>query len=128
MPQDTENPALPEAPEAPPGWNGPAPTAMDWHALHKTAAFLEKARLADYVAMMNNPWKSAWLNLLAGIARGAGIVIGGSIIGAFILFGVVAGLKIALLHAGGVPWVGAEMKDAIGWVLEVIKAHGGTGK
>jgi hypothetical protein len=107
---------------------GPVPTHVDWSALHKTAAFLEKSRLADYVALMNNPWKSAWLNLWAGLARGAGIVIGGTVIGAFIIVGVVAGLNMALKHAGGVPWIGEEVKEAIGWVLEVIKSHGGPGK
>ena len=103
------------------------PTHVDWNALRKTAAYLEKAKLADYVEMMNHPWKSIWLNLMAGIARGAGIVIGGSVVGVLLVVLLVAGLKTAFQHAGGVPWIGEEVKSGIGWVLEVIKQHGGGG-
>jgi hypothetical protein len=31
------------------------PTKADWDALQATAAFLERARLAEFVAIMNNP-------------------------------------------------------------------------
>ena len=101
------------------------PTVVDWNALRKTAAYLEKAKLADYVEMMNHPWKSIWLHFVSGMARGAGIVIGGSVIGVLLVVLMISGLKTAFLHAGGVPWIGDQVKDAIGWILEVIRQHGG---
>jgi hypothetical protein len=102
-----------------------SPTGLDWNALHKTAAYLERAKLADYVEMMNHPWRSIWPNLIAGISRGAGLVIGGSVVGVLLVFLLVAGLKTAFQHAGGVPWIGEEIKSGIGWILEVIHQHGG---
>jgi hypothetical protein len=102
-----------------------SPTGIDWNTLHKTAAYLEKAKLADYVEMMNHPWRSIFPNLLAGIARGAGIVIGGSVVGVLFVVLLVSGLKAAFQHAGGVPWIGEEVKEGIGWILEVIRQHGG---
>jgi hypothetical protein len=104
------------------------PSQIDWNTLHKTAAYLEKAKLADYVDMMRRPWKSLWLHLVTGIARGAGIVIGGSVVGVLLIVALVAGLKTAFQHAGGVPWIGEEVKSGIGWVLEVIHQHGGPGQ
>ena len=101
------------------------PTVIDWNALRKTAAYLEKAKLAEYVEMMNHPWKALWMNLVAGVARGAGIVIGGSVVGVVLVVLLVSALKAAFMHAGGVPWIGDEIKSGIGWVLEVIKQHGG---
>jgi hypothetical protein len=102
-----------------------SPTGLDWNALHKTAAYLEKAKLADYVEMMNHPWRSIWPNLIAGISRGAGLVIGGSIVGVLLVFLVVSGLKTAFDHVGGVPWVGEQIKEGIGWILEIIRQKGG---
>ena len=101
------------------------PSAEDWSTLHKTAAYLEKAKLADYVDMMRRPWRSIWLHLVTGVARGAGIVLGGSIVGVLLVVLVIAGLKTAFQHAGGVPWVGEQVKAGIGWILEVIHQHGG---
>lgn len=92
------------------------PQEIDWNALRQTAAFLEKARLAEWVALMNNPRRNVWVNFLAGIARGVGMVVGATIMGVLLtLF-----LKRAFLHAGGVPWIGTELKEVIGFILRTI--------
>ncbi|MBT9176048.1 MAG: hypothetical protein DDT20_00350 [Firmicutes bacterium] len=50
------------------------------------AMSLERAKLADYVELMNNPWRLIWLNFLAGLARGVGIAIGGSLLVGLLLY------------------------------------------
>lgn len=113
---------------AKPGPRGSAPTVVDWTALHKTAAYLERAGLAEYVEMMNHPWKSLWRHLLAGLARGVGIVIGGSLVGVVLVVALLAALKSAFHHAGGMPIVGEHMKDFIGWILDAVHQHQDAGQ
>jgi hypothetical protein len=97
------------------------PKDVDWEALRQTAAFLDKARLAEWVAIMNNPRRSIWINFVAGVARGVGMVVGASIIGVILMVVMITLLKKAFIHAGGVPWVGTEMKEAIGFILRAIR-------
>ncbi|MBT9134801.1 MAG: hypothetical protein DDT39_00724 [Firmicutes bacterium] len=66
---------------------------MDEHAqkasadsLRTVAMSLERAKLAGYVELMNNPWRLMWLNFLAGLARGVGIAIGGSLLVGLLLY------------------------------------------
>jgi cyanate permease len=100
------------------------PQAVDWNALRQTAAFLHKANLADFMAIVNDPWKSAWLNFLAGLARGIGFVVGFTIIGGLMLFG----LKKAFAHSAGVPFIGDEIHQTIGYILAAVReAQGKSG-
>jgi hypothetical protein len=101
-------------PEAPAG----LPSNLDWTAVHKAALILEKAKLGDYVALMGRPWHNIWVNFLAGIARGAGMVVGTVLVGGLVVILLVQSLKVAFHHAGGVPWVGAQVKEAVGFILE----------
>lgn len=50
------------------------------------ATSMEKMKLAEYVGLLNNPWRLLWVNFLAGLARGAGIAIGGSLLVAVLLY------------------------------------------
>lgn len=50
------------------------------------ALTMEKINLSEYVALLNNPWKLLWVNFLAGLARGVGIAIGGTLLVTFLLF------------------------------------------
>ena len=101
------------------------PEAVDWDALRQTAAFLHKANLADFMAIVNDPWKSAWLNFIAGLARGIGFVVGFTIIGGLMLFG----LQKAFAHASGVPFIGDEIHQTIGYILDAVReAQGKSGR
>jgi hypothetical protein len=81
------------------------------------AIFLEKTRLAEYMDLMQKPHRLAWLSFWGGIWRGFGFGLGAFVlVGAFFWF-----LRFALHHAGGLPWVGDEIKEMIGWLLEAIK-------
>lgn len=96
----------------------PEPQHLDYRMVHKLAMILEKAKLGDYVMMMSKPWRSIWLNFLAGVARGAGMVVGSVLVGGIVVIFMVHGLKVAFRHAGGVPWVGEQVKEAVGFVLK----------
>lgn len=91
---------------------------LDWRAVQKTAFILERAKLGEYVTMMGRPWHNIWVNFVAGIARGAGMVVGASLVGGLVVILLVQGLKVAFHHAGGVPWVGEQVKEAVGFVLQ----------
>lgn len=50
------------------------------------ATSMERMKLAEYVELLNNPWRLLWVNFLAGLARGSGIAIGGSLLVAALLY------------------------------------------
>lgn len=49
------------------------------------AVNMEKMRLAEYVSLLENPWRLVYINLLTGVARGLGIAVGFTILGALLL-------------------------------------------
>jgi len=45
------------------------------------AEFLERARLREYrETVLISPWRIIWVNFLAGLARGLGMVIGATVL------------------------------------------------
>lgn len=52
------------------------------------ALALEKASIAEYIELYRRPKRLLFLNLLAGIARGFGLAIGFTVVGAFFLYGL----------------------------------------
>jgi hypothetical protein len=82
---------------------------------------MEQSRLGSYVDLMNRPWRLIWLNFLAGLARGIGIFVGGGLVGAAVLFILIRMLKDTLTAFGGMPWVGAQLEEVIGWVLNIVE-------
>lgn len=49
------------------------------------ALAMEKMKIAEYVEYMNNTRKMLVMNLMAGIARGLGMAVGFTILGAFVV-------------------------------------------
>lgn len=47
---------------------------------------LQRARIADYVDLMQNPGRMIIFNLFGGIARGFGIAIGFTVLGAIVIY------------------------------------------
>lgn len=54
--------------------------------LEKISLMLEKAKIGDYVTMMAKPKRMIWTNFIAGLARGFGMAIGFTILGAIVLY------------------------------------------
>lgn len=64
--------------------------------LEKLTFAIEKMNLAEYTALLQNPWRLLWVNFVAGSARGLGLGIGFAILSALVLY-VVRGLMMANL-------------------------------
>lgn len=47
---------------------------------------MEKMKLAEYVKLLDNPWRLMYINFIAGLARGVGIAVGFTILGAIVLY------------------------------------------
>jgi hypothetical protein len=54
--------------------------------LNELSLTLEKLRLAEYLKHMNNAKRIIWLNFLGGLARGFGIAIGFTLLGAIVIY------------------------------------------
>jgi hypothetical protein len=95
------------------------PVKLDPALVHRLAMELEKAKLGDYVQMMSKPWRSIWLNFIAGVSRGVGMVVGASVVGGLVVVLTMQGLRTAFEHAGGVPWIGDKVKAGVAFILQV---------
>jgi hypothetical protein len=62
---------------------------------------VEKTRIADYISLMENPKKIIYTNFLAGIARGFGMAIGFTLLGALVIYILRALLIFNLPLIGG---------------------------
>ncbi|CCO07216.1 DUF5665 domain-containing protein [Desulforamulus hydrothermalis] len=47
---------------------------------------MEKMKLAEYVALLEDTRRLLWVNFISGIARGLGIAVGFTILGAAVLY------------------------------------------
>ncbi|HHV93273.1 MAG TPA: hypothetical protein GXX47_01910 [Firmicutes bacterium] len=67
--------------------------------LNQLLEALEKASIAEYVALFQNPKRLLYLNLLAGIFRGFGIAVGFTAVGAVFLYllGKAAALNLPII-------------------------------
>jgi len=54
--------------------------------LNELSLVLEKLKLADYLKHLNNIKRMVWINFLGGVARGLGIAIGFTLLGALVLY------------------------------------------
>jgi len=68
---------------------------------------LERAKLAEYVGLLNRPISLIWRNLLGGISRGVGIAIGFTVFAATIMY------VLRMLGALNLPIVGDYIADIV---------------
>ncbi|MDF2533267.1 MAG: hypothetical protein K0R80_2166 [Clostridia bacterium] len=54
--------------------------------VEKISLMLEKAKIGDYVTMMSKPKTMLFNNFIAGLARGFGMAIGFTILGAVVIY------------------------------------------
>lgn len=64
--------------------------------LEKLTFAMEKMNLAEYTALLQNPWRLVWVNFIAGSARGLGLGIGVAILSAVLLY-ILRGLMMVNL-------------------------------
>lgn len=68
--------------------------------LEKLTFAIEKMNLAEYTALLQNPWRLLWVNFLAGSARGLGLGVGFAVLTAGLLY-ILRGLMVANLPVVG---------------------------
>ncbi len=71
------------------------------------AVNMEKMKLAEYVHLLDRPWRLMYINFIAGLARGVGIAIGFTILGAIVLY-ILKALVILNL-----PWIGGLIAEIV---------------
>lgn len=54
--------------------------------IDELALGMEKMKLAEYVRLLENPRRLMYVNFIAGLARGVGIAVGFTILGAVVLY------------------------------------------
>jgi hypothetical protein len=55
------------------------------HELERLSQNMEKFNLAEYMELLNNPRRYVMINLAGGLARGLGIAVGFTILGAVVI-------------------------------------------
>lgn len=81
--------------------------------VEEIAFYLERIRFGQYIELFNRPWRLMWLNFLAGLARGVGIAIGGTLLAALVFIML---NKLAILN---LPLIG----DFIAEVVRIVQGQ-----
>ncbi|MHB1042961.1 MAG: DUF5665 domain-containing protein [Eubacteriales bacterium] len=68
---------------------------------------MEKMKLAEYIKLLDNPWRLMYVNFIAGLARGVGIAVGFTILGAVVLY------FLRVLVMWNLPVVGDFIADIV---------------
>ena len=68
---------------------------------------MEKMKFVDYVYYLEHPRKMLWANFVSGLARGFGIAIGFTILGAIAIYFLNIIVKINL------PYIGQFISDIV---------------
>ncbi|KUO52460.1 MAG: hypothetical protein APF76_05350 [Desulfitibacter sp. BRH_c19] len=80
--------------------------------LSNLAYILEKAQIREYVSLLENPKKLLYMNFLAGVARGLGMAVGFTLLGALVIYFL---QKMVLLN---LPFIGDLIADIVQMVRE----------
>ncbi|MDW7672905.1 MAG: DUF5665 domain-containing protein [Bacillota bacterium] len=56
------------------------------HKIEELSINIEKMKLAEYVDLLHNPKRLLYINFLAGVARGVGLAIGFTLLGAVVIY------------------------------------------
>lgn len=81
------------------------------HRVRELAVNMEKMKLAEYVDLLENPYKLLFINFISGIARGLGIAIGFAILGAILV------VVLQRLVALNLPLIGDFIADLVRIVM-----------
>lgn len=78
---------------------------------------IEKMKLAEYVDLLHNPKRLLYINFIGGVARGLGIAVGFTILGAIVIYFL---QRLVLLN---LPLIG----DFIADIIRMVQIQMGTG-
>ncbi|ADG82690.1 DUF5665 domain-containing protein [Thermincola potens] len=74
---------------------------------------MEKMKLAEYVELLNKPMRLFFINFFAGIARGLGMAIGFTLLGAILIY------TLQRLQVLNLPVIG----DFIADIVRIVQAQ-----
>ncbi|OPX88799.1 MAG: hypothetical protein A4E53_01758 [Pelotomaculum sp. PtaB.Bin104] len=77
---------------------------------------IEKMKLAEYVKLLDHPWRLMYINFIAGVARGVGIAVGFTILGALVIY------FLRILVMLNLPLIG----DFIAEIVRMVQLKVGT--
>ena len=75
---------------------------------------IEKANLAEWIELYRSPWRLLLINFVAGVARGLGLAIGFTILGAIVIYLI---RELALLT---LPVIGKLIAEIVRMVQQEI--------
>jgi uncharacterized protein (DUF697 family) len=75
---------------------------------------MEKMRIAEYVQLLDRPWRLIYLNLLAGVARGVGVALGFTILGTILVY------ILRDVVAANLPGIGEFIADMVRTVQQQL--------
>lgn len=115
-PREPAQPApVPQAPEGPePATAPPEPegkAALAARQIDRWIAQMERLRLADYVRYADDKRRVFWSNFLGGVARGVGMAVGFTILGAVLV------LILQNLAKHNLPLIG----DALAQIVSIVQ-------
>ena len=74
---------------------------------------LEKMKLAEYVELLNRPSRLFYINFFAGVARGLGMAVGFTILGALLIYTL---QRLQLLN---LPFIG----ELIAEIVKIVQSN-----
>jgi hypothetical protein len=75
--------------------------------IKELAVAIEKMKLAEYVRLLEQPWRLMYINFIAGIARGLGIAVGFTILGTILIY------VLRYLVTANLPGIGKFIADIV---------------
>lgn len=83
--------------------------------LKEVAQNMERMKLAEYVRLLENPWRLLYVNFISGVARGLGIAVGFALLGAILVIFLRQLVKLNL------PLIGGFIADVVEIVMMQLK-------
>lgn len=112
--QASSVPQAPESPEPAPAMPAASPegkAALAARQIDRWIAQMERLRLADYVRYADDKRRVFWSNFLGGVARGVGMAVGFTILGAVLV------LILQNLAKRNLPLIG----DALAQIVSIVQ-------
>ena len=75
------------------------------HKLEELSLHMEKMKLAEYVQLLENLPRLLWINFITGVARGLGMAVGFTLLGALLLY--------FLGRLGNLPLIGRFIAEIV---------------
>lgn len=93
----------------------------DDEEIRRIARKLSHGGLDEFVAYLRSPWRIIWANLLAGIFRGLGFVLGATVV-------LAIATTVLVNWLGSLPWVGDFFREMGSFVQQVEQASQNLGQ